>query len=87
MSVAVVELVEKTKEPIIVWLPIVLLFVVTSPSLINIAVKGELVLVPDDETPAKLIFEIVLLEISDEVPAIIPVKRIALKLPVLPVIV
>ena len=76
---------EKIKEPVAAWLPIVLLFVFTSPLDMRMPEKGLLKPVKADVTPVKLTAAIVLLLIFDTVPAAIPVKTIPLKLPVDPV--
>ena len=69
--------VEKVKEPVADWLPIVLLFVLTSPLLTRIAENGELVdPVPLDVTPVKLTEAIVLVLMFEMVPRLIPLNAI-----------
>lgn len=80
------ELVLKVSEPVADWLPIVLLFEVTLPLAIYIAMNGDDVLVPNEVTPVKLTDAMVLLLIFETVPAVIPAKEMPRNDPVEPVI-
>lgn len=77
--------VENVSEPVVNWLPSVLLFVFTSPLLIIIPEKGVLVLVPLEVTPVKLTAATVLLLMFEIVPSDIPLKTMPWNFPVEPV--
>ena len=61
-----------TSDPVLFWLPIVLLLVLAKPFAINIPTKGDVVLVPEEVTPVKLTEETVLLFTFEIIPVVIP---------------
>ena len=70
------ELVANSKEPVVLWLPIVLALELTEPLAMAIPTKGTVVVVfPELVTPDKLIEEMILFEILEDAPllaALIP---------------
>ena len=63
----------------------ILLLVVTDPLSIKMQMKGLLPNIPVVVMPVTLISEMVLFEMADVLPFVMPLNRIALKLPVAPV--
>ena len=81
----VVVFVENVNDPVTLWLPMVLLLVLTTPFWAMIPMKGLEVVVPFDVTPVRLTLAMVLLEIVETALPVGPLNTIPANFPVEPV--